>query len=272
MIVSFSVLVYRLDNGPFLKASIMTRTPFLTVNNTILGANDIFALAFLIDGYDVQEALKSYYAVIQMALDKDVHISDEEIQAKLDSFRIENDLERQTTVEQWRRKHSITDDAILTFCKIEAYRSKLMDEISQNEIEEFFTEIKKDETLFCLFSLTVEKEHLAQQIADNIREGAQSFAQAINQHGSRIEKSCGGFLGEIPRNELPELFRKSIVSVDPGTLVGPFPDGDDWLIFLVADRIEPDMIDYEDNLRASILDNELEFYADRVVVMNAEDG
>ena len=248
----------------------MTGTPFFSVNEDILSADDIFALAFLIDGFDAQEALKRYYSVIQMASDKNITISDEEIQLKLDNFRIENGLERQTNVEQWRRKHLITDEAILKFCKIEAYRSKLMEEIPQNEVEESFEEIKKDETIFYLFLISLNDEHLALKIANDIREGALTFAEAIEKYGDRFEKSRGGFLGEFPRSEIPGRYRTSIVSVEPGTLVGPFHEKEDWLIFLVADRIEAEFRDYEDDLRASILDEDLEFYADRIVVMTAE--
>ena len=71
-------------------------------------------------------------------------------------------------------------------------------------------EIQENETVFYLFSLTFDDEILALKVADNIREGTLTFAEAVEQYGTRLEKSCGGFLGEFLRSDLPGQYQTSI--------------------------------------------------------------
>ncbi|MBL4693433.1 MAG: peptidylprolyl isomerase [Magnetovibrio sp.] len=248
----------------------MNDSSYLTVNATELTVNDTQTLALLLDGYDVRESLKDHFALIEMARAKNVRVSDEDIQAEFDAYRRETGLERESTVLQWRQNQLITDEALRLFCEIQACRQKLSALIKDTDIKEAFDDIVRDETTYYLFTLSFDNAKQAQDVSVAIQDEKISFAEAVVKYGDRETRAMGGFFGDFTRLELPEIFRKTITSATPGTLAGPIEEDLEWTLVLVADRIEPEFDEYADFLRAALLDDDLEYYADRVVVMNAE--
>lgn len=248
----------------------MSKKPYLSVNNFDLSIQDVHTFMQMLDGYDVRLSLQYQFSILEYATSQNVKLEQSEIQDALDTFRYEMELGSAHVFEQWKRDHKITTDALHRVCQINAFRKKLLSLVPQQEIKELFNDIQDDETLFCLFVLSFEDGALAQKTADEINNNTLTFAQAVSQYGDRITRSSGGYLGEIARTELPKIYKNSIISVEPETLVGPILDEDEWVLVYLSDRIEPEFEDYEQELREALLDQEFKHIFDRTVVIDKE--
>lgn len=248
----------------------MSNTPYVTVNGAPLSVDDVHTLLQVCDGLDVRATLQTYFAVIEYARAENITVTPEEVQAELDRFRRDAGLERETTVNQWRMNHQISDKGLELFCEIEAYRRKLIAHIPDEDIAEAFEDIKQDEDLYFLHALSFDSARKAEKVAKELRAEGLTFAEAVAQYGDRETRATSGFIGEMTKSELPENFRKSITSAKPGAIIGPIDEQPEWVILYLADRFEAEFEDYKEVLRHAIVEDDLDYYAERVVVMGVE--
>jgi len=248
----------------------MNTSPYLTINGTALDIDGAQTLAMMLDGFDIRTSLQQHFAVLELAKSKGISASSSELQAAFNDFRHDEGLERAEDTDKWRTRNRISDEAVRLYCLVQVCRQKLLAAVAEKDIADVFADMVRDETLFYLFSLPFADVKTATSTAEAIRAGDMSFNDAVNQHGDRETKSVGGFLGEVPRTDLPKAFREAIISVDPGTTVGPLAEDGEWVVILVADRVEPELEDFADMIREELVNEELAYYIDRTVVTNRE--
>lgn len=248
----------------------MNKHPFISVNGSELSTDDAQSLAYMLDGYDIRLSLRTHMAVIEFARARGITLSASDLQDEFDQYRYEAGLEQSETVLQWRQDSSITDDAIKIYCEITAYRKKLAAALTTESVRAAFDEIAHDEMVYYLFFLPLENAEIAHKVTDLIQSDKLTFSEALNQYGDRETKAVGGFMGEMVRSELEKPLRLAASSVEPGTLVGPFIDDEQWYIVHVADRVAPEFEDFEESLRDALIEDDLQYYFDRTVVMNSE--
>ncbi len=247
----------------------MTKPTFLNVNGNELSVDDTQSLAYLLDGYDIRSSLKTHMAVLEMARAKGLTLTPDDMREEFDEYRYETGLEQSVAVQTWKQDNQITDNAIRIYCEISAYRKKLSEAIPSEAVRASFEEISSKEVVYFLFFLPLETEEIAHEVATRIQNGDVSFNDAVNQYGDRDTRAVGGYMGELVRDELSKPLALAVSSVDPGTMVGPFVEEDQWYIVYVADQVEPEFEDFEQSLRDALVEDELQYYFDRTVVMNA---
>jgi hypothetical protein len=241
------------------------------INSHDFNADDTHALSLMLDGYDIRSSLKLHLAALELAKSRNISISPTELQVEIDEFRQDAGLTRAEDFLNWCKTSKITDYAVRMYCEIHLSRRKLVEQIPQSDVQEMFANIASDETLYYLYNVTFDDLPSAEDAASSIRLGETSLSDVVQKYGDREAKATGGFVGEIPCGDLPEKYQDSLVSVDAGTLVGPIQDGDIWILLFVSDKIAPAFEDFEEALRETLIDDELEHFSDRMVLTNNDD-
>lgn len=247
----------------------MSKSNFISVNDYELSIDETLALMFLFDGYEYRDTIKSYFGIIEFAKARNLKLENEDLQNALNKFRQDWGLERAQNFQEWCFQKKVSKNALLLFSQIQAYQESIKRSFTNDEVETAFLDFQKDETLYCLFCLTLSNKKEAETIQSNIISKKTTFAEAIQMHGDEEAKSTGGFIGAIPCIEMPEEYSKNVCLASIGDIIGPLENDGEWSIFYLQNIIVPTFDDCEKQVRELLFNEGLKYFSDRTVVMDA---
>ena len=244
----------------------MDKKTVVSVNDLRLSLKEVLGLMLLLDDFELRDTLKYYFGILQFAASRKVNPDQHNIQQALNDVRHSLGMERASNFEEWCNKNSISKDTLKIVSNINACLPLIKASFQIEELKEEFEEFQKEETLYTLFSLNIPEETKAFEIHSDIQKKTISFPEALQKYGDDEDLSRGGFMGEIPRIELPEKFEKQLLSASTGDVLSPILDHEEWTILYLHKIIVPNFGDSEKQLRDRLFDKHIEYHADRVVV------
>ena len=96
-----------------------------------------------------------------------------------------------------------------------------------------------------------------------------SYSEAIQRYGDDEVLSEGGYIGRIPRIELPEAYAKEVISASAGKILSPIEYDEEWIILYLHEIVTPTFQECETILRERLFEKNIDYFIDRVVVQRA---
>jgi parvulin-like peptidyl-prolyl isomerase len=212
---------------------------FLVINEEPLSLDQ--ALNYLKADGALQPFLTSIlrqHAIAQaLANQPDLRPTIEEIEQQLEQFRQNNKLLEAEQFQQWLEYSNLTYESLLEqLIKAQTLRN-LIEHISEPKLHEYFINQKLSLDRVVLSCLVVEQETLAEELREQIKEGA-AFEELARDYSIAENYHLGGRMEPVSRSDLPDDIRASVdPPAQPGCLIGPINIEDRWYLFQLEEII-----------------------------------
>lgn len=171
---------------------------------------------------EIYHSILSQKIINQVAEEKGLTVSAEEIQAEADQQRLAKRLEKASDTIAWLGEQMITaEDWEAGICD-RLLAKKLAKFLFHKEVEKFFAQNKVNFDQILLYQIIVADQKLAQELLYEIEEREISFYDAAHLYDidERRRQQCG-FEGKLYRWNLNPNIAAAVFSKPPGNLIGP---------------------------------------------------
>jgi peptidyl-prolyl cis-trans isomerase SurA len=179
----------------------------------------------------------------QEAAKYQISVSDEDVQAAIDNFKQQNNLDREglekgleaegVTLEEYRER--VREDILQSMLINRAVRSRVI--VTQADIEAYYSahpEKFKGERKYHLRNIFVDTAQESQNILSRLEQGL-SFSEAARQFSMASNAKDGGDLGVFDIDTVSDAIRDAVMPLDKGEYSGPVPTGQGFQILYVED-------------------------------------
>lgn len=201
-------------------------------------------IAFLKKSFAIKEIynLILYQRIVEKTCqEKNIKITEEEIQIEVNKFRYANKLEKATDTLKWLEQQKVTSDDWEKSIIEKLLTQKLKDVLFSEEIIlKYFAENQLNWQQIVLYQIIVTQEALAQEIFYQIEEAEISFYEAANKYDvDPIRRLKFGYEGIIYRRQLTPNILSVIFSVPQRETTPPLKTESGYHLFLVQDLLKP---------------------------------
>ncbi|MBW4645365.1 MAG: peptidylprolyl isomerase [Goleter apudmare HA4340-LM2] len=174
--------------------------------------------------------------ILQVAQERGITVTTEEIEAEANCQRREQHLEKATDTIAWLADQLISPDDWEEGIRDRLLSQKLAEALFAEEVEKFFIKNRLAFEQVILYQIVVESEILAQELYYQIEEGEISFYEAAHRYDidTNRQKKCG-YEGTIYRFALPPDIAVIVFSVPSKQLIGPIRTEQGYHLFIVED-------------------------------------
>jgi putative peptide maturation system protein len=166
--------------------------------------------------------------------DRALEVSDEEVEAVVDRFRRRRGLYGIEQTHEWLAQRGMTPEDLYRLLAGEAGKIKLREEIAQGRIEEYFASHEREFDTARLARLRVRGEEEAGRLYDKLSAGELDFFEAAQrQFLGDVQPGTSELLVVVRREQMPPAYSDAIFRAEPGELLGPFQNGDEYDIVRV---------------------------------------
>ena len=176
------------------------------------------------------------------AQQKDIIVTNEEIQVEANNQRQQKRLEKATDTLAW-----LTDQLVGPYDWEVGIRNylltqKLADALFAEEVKKFFVQNHLQFEQVVIYQMIVSSEKLAQEIYYQIEEGEISFYDAVHLYDIDDSRRyrCG-YEGKIYRCDLQPDIAAVVFSTPPKQLIGPLNSDQGYHLFIVEDFIPAEL-------------------------------
>lgn len=203
----------------------------------------------------VGEILRQYVLEQTLQSRSDLQVADAEVAEAIAQFRQQANLTDPIEFEIWLAAQGVDLQVLQTQTQRELQLRHLRDRIAEPHLPQYFIERKLDLDQVVLSRLAVGDRELAEELYQQLLEGAsfEALAQDYSQTGDRL---FNGMLGLLSRGSLPDTLRAAVDAATPGDVLKPlFIEQESlWCLFRL-DRVLPATLDHPEVLET--LRNEL---------------
>jgi parvulin-like peptidyl-prolyl isomerase len=198
------------------------------------------------------------------AKERNIEVTDDEIQAEADRVRRELRLENAQKTLEWLQERMITADEWEASIRDRLLSQKLADAMFGETATHQFNQQKLDYEKVSLYKIVILDSKLAQELTYQIEEEEISFFEAAHRYDDDpIRRRCCGYEGEISRWALPPDIAAVVFCAPAQTIVGPISLGRGYGLFFADEFIEPKLTEETyraicDRLFYQWLDSELQ--------------
>lgn len=190
--------------------------------------------------------------IAKTAGERGVTVSDEEIQAEGDRFRLEYRLEKASDTLAWLAERTISANEWEAGIRDRLLKKKLAVALFDKEVEKCFAEHRLEFDKILLYQIIVPYEKVAREVLYQIEEQEISFYEAAHLYDmdERRRLLCG-FEGKIPRSRLQPDIAAAVFSTPLHEIVGPLKTDLGYHLFLAEELIRAELTS---EIRQQIID------------------
>ncbi|WP_017652220.1 peptidylprolyl isomerase [Fortiea contorta] len=187
---------------------------------------------------EVYENILFKKIIRQVAQERGIILTTEEIEAEANRQRREQHLEKAADTLAWLADQLISAEDWEEGIRDRLLSKKLAEALFSQEVEKFFIQNRLAFEQVILYQLVVESEILAQELYYQIEEGEISFYDAAHRYDIDSDRrhKCG-YEGTIYRFDLQSNIATIIFSVPPQQLIGPMKTEQGYHLFIVEELI-----------------------------------
>lgn len=213
------------------------------LGNISIDANEI--VDHLQSGMKLKSVVRQvlYCQVIRAAArDRNLDISEEEIQEEADRFRHQHKLESAADTFSWLEEQMMTPDDWKTGIFDQLLRKKLAEHLFGNEVETYFAQNKVQYEQAILYRILVPYRALAQELLYEIEEEEISFFEAAHLYDldERRRLTCG-FEGKVSRWKLKPDLAAKVFAANPREVVEPIQTDAGFELLMVEEFIAAEL-------------------------------
>lgn len=210
----------------------------LRVNETLMTvAEAIACLDFIWDEARLVERLVNA-CLVREALEKEpIDLSPEETQAAVDAFRRARRLYTAAATFQWMAENGFTEEQLERLATEHARVAKLRERVAAGRVEATLAERGAEFETATVARFTIPDETEARRVAAAIRSGETGFLAAAARRFQEAPDAAGSLFTVLRRGETPPDLAATVFSSrpgEPGGVVGPVRDGEEWAILQVV--------------------------------------
>ncbi len=179
-------------------------------------------------GSFVGEILRQY--ILEKELEKIAVISPEVEQA-VNNYRQEQQLLEPEKFKQWLAEQNMDEGAFFQQIGESIKLQKLIAQVSEPKLPEYFIEQKLFLDRVVLSRLIVEDQELAEELKSQITEEGESFERLAQEYSLTEDRFFNGMMGAISRGKLPDNLRAAIDTASAGEIVGPMEINNHYCLF-----------------------------------------
>ncbi|HBP21018.1 MAG TPA: hypothetical protein DEA08_24935 [Planctomycetes bacterium] len=192
----------------------------ISVGETTYQASDVVKHMVCKNAWNDQVASFLRQEVIhRMAAESKLSLSDEELQRAVDAFRKENALYMAKDAQAWLDENGLGLEDLEHFVETSALEGKLLGSIPEEALNDYWSEIKHGYDQLRLSVIEVESEPLLNELAQQIEDEEEEFAELALQHSKDDSAGRGGALGWVPRGSLSEEVGTKLWAAEVGQTV-----------------------------------------------------
>jgi parvulin-like peptidyl-prolyl isomerase len=185
---------------------------------------------------EVCQAILTQKIIAQTALEREIVVSSEEIQAEADRLRRDLRLERATDTLAWLSEQQITvEDWEAGICD-RLLTQKLKETLFGKQVESFFAQNRLNFEQVILYQILVPYEHVAREVFYQTEEREISFYEAAHLYDmdSKRRYQCG-YEGAVYRWNLKPEIAAAAFGATPGEVVRPVQTDQGFHLLLVEE-------------------------------------
>ena len=169
--------------------------------------------------------------------DNDITVSDDELQERMNDFRIARELYKSSELDEWLDENELTIEDLENYLESDAQVIKLKAALDEDDVRRYFFENRKEfegARLSFIFAneKSVAEEILAQIEDDEAEFGAMAVAHSLDDN----TKFSGGYDGWTMRSEMESNLEAALFGaseIGPDTILGPIEFGEMWVLVKV---------------------------------------
>lgn len=236
--VSISYCADKATPWPLLGVHRWSDSDLLRVNAHVLKVDEAIAfLDFVWDHAPIATQLINQCIIREELANRPIELSDDELQAAVDRFRLTKKLFTSAETDRWLEKNGMTIESLERFVSDNLLIEKLRDRVTMDLVENTFEQRRGDFDTAKVTQFALVDSKIAEHLALLISKGEMDFGTAAQQsfiEGNSIDlpQSCEYF-ATVERRQCEAELGRRIFSARPGQLVGPVPVGQCHLLVCV---------------------------------------
>lgn len=234
---------------------------FLTVNDEEIDLETALRWQMIAGNHTfAQETIKN--AVVRQYADANqIETTAEELQAVFNEFRYALGLESSEATNAWLKSHGLDLQSLQDFCELCALRNRIRASVTDDEIQEHYTEIRTSLERVDLYAIFSASEGESAELRAQVEEG-ENFLALAREHSTDPESAKkGGYLGESRREDLSGEVEAAAFGGKPGDLIGPIKDDEDYVLYMVGARTAPTLEQVREKIREDLFEGLILDYA-----------
>lgn len=190
----------------------------------------------------ISEQILCQQIISEAAQIRNIIVTSDEIQAEADRQRYQMRLESAAATFAWLNEQWITPEDWEVGIQKKLLAQKLADALFAGEVERYFAEHRLEFEQVSLYRLSVPYEQLAQELFYQIEENEISFYEAAHLYDLEEQRrlQCG-YEGRFYRWSLNPELAAAIFGANPGIIIGPIKQENNYDLFLVEEFISAEL-------------------------------
>ena len=206
----------------------------LTVNGQNVSLADVLAYAKLGERLEAFTLAQEAELVRQAAAQRDLTVTDEELQAAADQFRATRELHDAERTTLWFQQNHLSFAEWEVWLESEILRRKLAEGLAAAQTEQYFAANRLNFETAELSQLMVKEEDVARELRLQITEEGADFHALARQYSTDDKtRPASGYAGAMARSKLAAVVEAAVFGASPGAVVGPFKLSGGWTLFKV---------------------------------------
>jgi putative peptide maturation system protein len=195
----------------------------LRVNGWDIGLGEVLKLARLRNLFPVLDEKVEMALLNQAAKELNIEVTDEELQAVVDQFRLSHGLYSAVDTTDWLKRTGIELDDLEDLLAAKIIGRKIRETVSMGKIEKYFSENILSFESALLSRLVMEEEGEIQEVKYQIKEEGANFNSLAREYSTdEATRLAGGFMGGVARSALDPESEAAVFGASDGEVVGPF--------------------------------------------------
>jgi putative peptide maturation system protein len=223
------------------------------VNNNVLKVDQAIAcLDFIWEEASITDRLVKV-CLIQEELERNpIELSDDELQAAIDSFRRARRLHKAEDTHRWMQRRGVTYQELERIVTSEATIRKLRDNLVASRVADYFEAHSRSFDTAHFVHVAMRHEASAQELVEQLRGGAIDFLETA-QNLFVAKQSTAPVFRTVQRRDTPEQFRAELFQSAPGSVLGPVRDEDGYALVRLLSVDKAKLDDHTQNAIKKIL-------------------
>jgi parvulin-like peptidyl-prolyl isomerase len=191
---------------------------------------------------EVYNSILSQRAIALAASERELSVSNDEIQREADKQRRELRLEKASDTVAWLNEQMATPEEWETGIRFSLLAQKLAENMFGKEVEKFFIQNRSEFEQIILYQMIVANDKLAQELYFQIEEGEVSFFAAAHEYDiDEIRRQKCGYEGKLYPWQIEPDIASIIFNTSPQQLIGPFRTEQGYHLFFVEELIPAEL-------------------------------
>ena len=215
---------------------------------------------------DICSSILRQQIINQAAIEQEIVVTPEEIQAEADEFRLKNRLEKTSDTLAWLSEQMVTPEEWEDGFRNRLLAEKLANHLFAKDVEKIFAQNRINFDRVLLYQMVVNDEALAQELFYQIEEEEISFHLAAHLYDidEQRRQKCG-YEGEIERCNIHPDLAPVVFGAEVDKVTYPIKSDRGYHLLMVEEFIQATLTPQQhqsilDMLFKDWLDNELNYF------------